>query len=301
MRLIVAFVVLLCSFNAPCAENTSSSKWYTTADTRYAKDTIPSKEEAEEIIAHPIYTELSQQKDYYRIRRLEIITGFAMTQLKQNAVDAVLVGSTNLIPTFFVEGNLWIFRWFGIGTNWTKALLYTMGSQKDPVAPNPVLVTPSWLDLYGRFRYMFHNNDGSSSVGLKIGWHKHDFPVVTYPQYISKRLAQGLDVGVEYKLAFNNMFGINTGLDYLWLPKLQDVSIVPSAQSGYGYKCLIDFYGTVMDKKGLKTMVSIGYGLVSYIADLNGAKVNGDSRSALGVEHFEQTYSNVHLAFTARF
>jgi hypothetical protein len=276
------------------------SRWYTAPDERYKLDGPPTAQEASEIIAHPIYKELSAQKDYYRIRRFEIVTGIAFAQLKQNTVDAVMIGKSNIMPALSVEGNIWLTRWFGLGVNWTNVIFISMGSAKDPAVPNPVYVRPSWLDLYGKFRYMFNDRDGSSSVALKIGRHSHDFPILTYPQYISKYHAEGLAVGVESKIAFSNMYGISSNFDYLWLPKLQDDSSVSNGQRGIGYRFVIDLYGTVMDAKGMKTMISVGYGQTSYISELNGPGVTGDSRPALGVDHFEQTYSNVHINFTAR-
>jgi hypothetical protein len=276
------------------------NRWYAAPDERYKLDGPPTEQEAAEIVSHPIYKELSDQRDYYRIRRLEIVTGIAAAQLKQNTVDAVMVGTSNVMPTLSIEGNFWLTRWFGLGLNWTNVIFVTMGSAKDPAVPNPVYARPSWLDLYGKFRYMFDDRDGSSSVALKIGRHSHDFPILTYPQYISKYHAEGLSLGAETKIAFSNMFGISSNFDYLWLPKLEDNSIVPNGQRGMGYRFVIDLYGTVMDGKGLKTMVSIGYGQTSYISELSGPGIDGDSRPALGVDHFEQTYSNIHVNFTAR-
>jgi len=304
VRIFILYIFVLIGIGFPvCAfsqQTLSSSHWYTTPDDRYKPDTAPTQAEAAEIVSHPIYTELSERKDYYRIRRLEIITGIAATQLKQNTVDAVMIGKTNLMPTIIVEGNFWVTRWFGVGANWTNVVLITMGSEKDPNVPNPVYVRPSWLDMYAKFRYMFDDKDGSSYIALKVGRHSHDFPILTYPQYISKYHAEGLSVGAEHKLAFSNMFGINMNLDFLWLPKLQDTSSVSNSQRGIGYKFGIDFYGTVMDTRGLKTMISIGYGQTSYISELHGNGVVGDSRPGLGVDHFEQTYNNIHLTFTAR-
>jgi len=298
---LILFIILnLYTGYATAAQTTFTPHWYTTPDNRYAQDTPPSEQEAAEIVANPIYTELSEYKDYYRIRRLEIITGFAMTQLKQNTTDSILVGRSNLMPTLIVEGNLWLTRWFGIGANWTNIVLITVGSERDPNVPNSVYTKPSWLDLYARFRYMFDDKDGSSYVALKLGRHSHDFPVLSYPQYIFKNHAQGIDIGAEHRLAFSNMFGINMNLDFLWLSQLYDSSIVSSRQSGIGYKFGIDFYGTIMDRNGLKTMISIGYGQTSYISELHGDGVSGDSRSALGVNHIDQTYNNIHLTFTAR-
>ncbi|MCX6112482.1 MAG: hypothetical protein NTY22_04250 [Proteobacteria bacterium] len=299
--ILIVFVLLnLCPIYANPSPDTFTSHWYTTPDNRYTIGTPPSEQEAAEIVSNPIYTELSEYKDYYRIRRLEIITGIAMTQLKQNTSDSIMVGKSNLMPTFIVEGNFWITRWLGVGANWTNVVFITLGSERDPNVPNPVYIRPSWLDIYAKFRYMFDNKDGSSFVALKIGRHSHDFPVLTYPQYIFKSHAQGIDIGAEHRLAFSNMFGLNMNLDFLWLTKLEDVSTVSNSQKGIGYKFGIDFYGTVMDRKGLKTMISIGYGQTSYISNLYGSGVSGDSRPALGVNHFEQTYSNIHLTFTAR-
>ena len=303
MRIFALILFIVLNFYpsyANSAQATFTPHWYTTPDNRYNPNTPPSEQEAAEVVSNPIYTELSEYKDYYRIRRLEVITGFAMTQLKQNATDAILVGKSNLMPTIIVEGNLWLTRWFGIGANWTNVVLITVGSERDPNVPNPVYTKPSWLDVYAKFRYMFDDRDGSSYVALKIGRHAHDFPVVSYPQYIFKNHAQGLDIGVEHRLAFSNMFGLNMNLDFLWLPTLTDSSLVPNGQKGLGYRCGIDFYGTVMDTNGLKTMISIGYGQTSYISALHGEGISSDSRPLLGVNHFEQTYNNIHLTFTAR-
>lgn len=297
---IIYLFLALYSANANCAQVTLNPHWYTIPDNRFDFNKPITNQEASEIVSDPIYLELSERKDYYRIRRLEILTGIAVTQLKQNTGDSVEIGKSNLMPTFFVEGNFWLTRWFGVGANWTNVVLITFGSKKDAAVQNPVYTRPSWLDLYAKFRYMFDDKDGSSYVALKIGRHAHEFPILTYPQYISKREALGLDVGVEHRLAFSNMFGITMNFDYLWLPKLEDSSTVSNSQKGIGYKFGIDFYGTIMDNKGLKTMVSIGYGQTSYISELHGDGVNGDSRPALGVDHFEQTYNNIHLTFTAR-
>ncbi|MEI6092965.1 MAG: hypothetical protein WCQ47_04695 [bacterium] len=298
---ITLFFSLFCYANISYAQTTiNNPHWYTIPDNRYDFNKPITNQEASEIVSDPIYLELDKRKDYYRIRRLELLTGIAVTQLKQNTGDAVLIGKGNLMPTIFVEGNLWVTRWFGVGANWTNVVLITFGSKEDTTTSNPVYTRPSWLDLYTKFRYMFDDKDGSSYVALKIGRHAHEFPISAYPDYITKKLALGLDLGVETKLAFNNMFGINTNLDFLWLAKLEDNSNVSNGQKGIGYKFGIDFYGTIMDKKGLKTMVSIGYGQISYISELHGPGINGDSRPALGVNHFEQTYNNIHLTFTAR-
>ena len=266
----------------------------------YCAEEKISDQEIQQIESHPIYKEISEQQTEYRFRRFELSTGISAMQLKQNTADALLIGKLNVFPAATVQGTAWLTNWLGLDLTWVKGLLVTMGSKKDPAVLNSVLISPWWLDGGIKLRYMPDKRDGSSSTSLKIGYHYHKFPVVTFPNYISKSTAKGLSFGIEKKVAFNEGFGLDFAFDFLWLSKLLDASIVQNTQSGVGYRLNADFYATIIDKKGMKTTVSIGYGLTSYISYLSGHGLSTDNRSLMNANHFEQSYNNIHLAFTAR-
>ncbi len=264
------------------------------------KEAPLSDSEAEQIVNHPIYLELEDQRTAYRFRRFELSTGISAVQLKQNTGDAILIGKLNVFPAATVEGTAWLTSWLGVDLTWIKGLMVTLGSKKDPEVQNSVVISPWWIDAGIKFRYMPKKRDGSSSTSLKIGYHHHKFPVITFPDYISKSTAKGISVGVEKKVAFNSDYGLNFSFDFLWLDRLLDSSNVQNTQDGFGYKLSADFYATITDNKGMKTTVSIGYGLTSYISSLSGHGLSTDNRSLMNANHFEQSYNNLHLAFTAR-
>ncbi|MBN1113956.1 MAG: hypothetical protein JXA66_01310, partial [Oligoflexia bacterium] len=259
-----------------------------------------SEPESYEIIAHPVYLELNENKKRYDLKHLELITGFTVTQLKQNTADAILIGRGNLFPTIFVEGNLWVQEWLGLNVAWNRGMLVTLGSQQNPDAPNKALIMPTWLDLIVKFRYTFDKWDGSSYIAFKAGYHSHKFPINTESEFISKNSASGLSLGAQRRFAFNPMYGLDFNFDFLWLTKLQDNSEIPNSQKGIGFRFVLDFYGTIIDNSGLKTLISLGYGQTSYISRLHGDDVSEDSRLYMGANHFEQIYHNIHLTFTAR-
>lgn len=264
------------------------------------KEAQLSDSEVEQITSHPIYLELEQQKTAYRFRRFELSTGISAMQLKQNTGDAILIGKLNIFPAATVQGTAWITSWLGVDLTWIKGLLVTLGSKKDPEVQNSVVISPWWLESGIKLRYMPDKRDGSSSTSLKIGYHYHKFPIVTFKDYISKSTARGLAIGVEKKVAFNSDYGLNFSFDFLWLDKLLDSSSVQNTQNGVGYKLCADIYATITDSKGMKTTVSIGYGLASYISYLSGHGLSTDNRSLMNANHFEQSYNNLHIAFTAR-
>jgi hypothetical protein len=256
--------------------------------------------EAEEIIKTPIYMELEKGRDEFRTKHFEITTGIKVTQLSQNTASAVLIGSANMFPTVQMKGTWWATRWLGFDAEWNKSIVVMLGSKQDPNVPNSTLISPYWIDLGTRLRYQFGNRDGSSFMAFKFGYHIHEFPVLTYPQYISKDSARGFYVGGQRRLAFNQHFGLDMGLDLLILSQLLDKSIVPNSQSGIGLRFNVDFVATIVDRTGLTTLVSFGYGQTTYISNLVGNGVSGDSRSLVNADHFEQSYSDLHLTFTAR-
>jgi len=175
-----------------------------------------------------------------------------------------------------------------------------LGSKSDPSTPNNTLLSPYWLDFGGRLRYQFGNRDGSSFMALRFAYHQHQFPVITFPQYISKSTAKGFIIGAERRLSFNQYFGLDMNFDFMILNKLLDSSTISNAQKGIGYRLCVDFFATIVDRTGLTTLVSFGYGQTSYISNLVGDGVSGDSRSLVNANHFEQTYSDLHITFTAR-
>ena len=137
-------------------------------------------------------------------------------------------------------------------------------------------------------------------MALKFGYHLHEFPVLTYPSYISKNSARGFYVGGQNRLSFNQHFGLDMGLDLLVLSRLLDKSTISNSQSGIGFRFNADFVATIVDRTGLTTMISFGYGQTTYISNLVGDGVSGDSRSLVNADHFEQSYSDLHITFTAR-
>lgn len=250
---------------------------------------------------HPLYLELQAKKKELKHKYFELGVGLKGTQFKQNTAEAVKIGSNNLFPTIQIKGTIWALDWLGFDAVWEKGLIFLFGSKKDPNIPNSVLISPYWLDLGARFRYLFDKRDGSSFMALRLAYHRHSFPVTVYPQYISKNTAQGIAIGAQRKLAFNQYFGLDLNFDFLILNKLLDNSTISNSQSGIGYRYCIDLISTVIDNTGLNTQISLGYGQTSYISNLVGKGVNGDSRSLVNANHFEQTYSDLHIAFTARF
>jgi len=274
--------------------------WHTATIQRYDDTKEITPQEADEIIKTPVYMELEQEKKEYRIKHFEITTGIKATQLKQNTADAVLIGSSNLFPTIEMKGTWWATGWLGFDASWDKGIMVMLGSKQNPAVPNNTLITPYWLDLGARLRYQFGNRDGSSFMALRLAYHQHEFPVLTYPQYISKKTAKGFVIGVERRLSFNQYFGLDMNFDFMILNKLLDSSTISNAQKGIGYRFNVDFFATIVDRTGLTTLVSFGYGQTSYISNLVGDGVSGDSRSLVNANHFEQTYSDLHITFTAR-
>ncbi len=257
-------------------------------------------QEIQQIVNHPIYAELDQERQVYKFRRFEFSTGISAMQLKQNTDDAILIGKLNVFPAATVEGTAWLTSWLGLDITWIKGLLVTLGSKKDPAVQNSVIISPWWFDGGIKLRYLPDKRDGSSSTSLKIGYHYHKFPVITFPDYISKSTAKGLSFGLEKKVAFTPDYGLNFGFDFLWLNKLLDSSEIANTQNGIGYRLNADFYATIIDNKGMKTTISLGYGLTSYISYLSGHGLSTDNRSLENANHFEQSYNDIHLAFTAR-
>jgi cell division protein FtsI/penicillin-binding protein 2 len=199
-----------------------------------------------------------------------------------------------------MKGTWWGTRWLGFDAEWNKSIMVMLGSKQDPNVPNSTLICPYWIDLGTRLRYQFGNRDGSSFMALRLGYHIHEFPVLTYPQYISKSTARGFYVGGQNRLSFNQYFGLDMGLDLLILSKLLDKSTISNSQSGIGFRFNADFVATIIDRTGLTTLVSFGYGQTTYISNLVGDGVSGDSRSLVNANHFEQSYSDLHITFTAR-
>jgi len=278
----------------------SESLWHTAGTNQYDDSKALTEEEAKQIVSHPIYSELEEKKDDYKIKHFELTTGLMATQLKQNTADAIMIGRNNLFPTIRMQGILWPVKWLGLEATWDKSVVVTFGSREDPAAPNSVLLSPYWIDAGVRLRYLLSKVDNTSFIALKFGYHHHSFPVVTYPDFISKNTATGVYLGAERKVAFNNKYGMDFNFDFLWLSKLLDTSTISNAQKGIGYRFNVDFYATITDSTGLTTLVSVGYGQINYISNLVGNGVVGDSRSLLNANHFEQDYSNLHLTFTAR-
>ncbi len=267
----------------------------------YAQDEKAKQDtEMELIMNHPVYKELDAQRQAYRFRRIELSTGISAMQLKQNTADAILIGKLNVFPAATVEGTFWATSWLGIDVTWIKGMLVTLGSKKEPTVPNSVVISPWWIDGGIRLRYMPDKRDGSSSTSIKISYHQHKFPVITFPDYISKSTAKGLSFGLDKKVAFNQGYGLNFAFDFLWLNKLLDSSEIANTQSGIGYRLNADFYATITDNKGMKTTVSLGYGLMTYISYLSGHGLSTDNRSLMNANHFEQSYNNIHLTFTAK-
>jgi len=274
--------------------------WHTAAIQHYDEKKDLSPGEASEIIKTPAYVDFEKERSEFEIKHFELTTGIKGTQLRQNTADAVMIGKMNIFPTIQVKGTWWIFGWLGIDASWDKSIVVMLGSKKDPRIPNPTLLSPYWIDLGTRLRYQFGKRDDSSFMALRAGYHIHEFPVLTYPQYISKSTAKGIYLGAQRRLSFNQYFGMDMFLDFLILSKLLDKSSISNAQKGIGYRFNVDFFATVFDRTGLTTMVSLGYGQTSYISDLSGDGVSGDSRSLVNANHFEQTYSDIHITFTAR-
>jgi len=278
----------------------SETLWHTADLQRYDEKKELSAREADEIVKTPIYMELENEKKEYTIKHFELTTGIKATQLKQNTADAVMIGSANIFPTIQMKGTWWATGWLGFDAAWDKSIMVMLGSKQDPAAPNSTLISPYWVDLGTRLRYQFGNRDGSSFMALRLGYHQHEFPVVTYPQYISKTTAKGFVIGGERLLSFNQYFGLDMNFDFMVLNKLLDKSTIPNAQKGIAYRFNVDFFATIVDRTGLTTLVSFGYGQTSYISNLVGDGVSGDSRSLVNANHFEQTYSDLHITFTAR-
>ncbi|MFH1223469.1 MAG: hypothetical protein V1647_03895 [Pseudomonadota bacterium] len=274
--------------------------WHTAGSDRFDYSQSITDEETKQIASHPIYKELEEEKDIYKIKHFELTTGIIATQMKQNVSDAVVVGSNNMFPTVRIQAALWPLSWLGMEATWDKSIIVSLGAKQDPATPNSVLMSPYWVDAGAKLRYLLSNVDNTSFYALRIGYHHHSFPIITYPQYISKSTATGIYLGGERKIAFNNRFGLDFNFDFLWLSKLLDSSAIPNAQKGIGYRFSVDFYATVTDSSNLNTLISLGYGQISYISNLTGNGVAGDSRSILNANHFEQTYNNIHLTFTAR-
>jgi hypothetical protein len=296
MRELTLLLLTLTTFSA----FGSDALWHTATIQRYDDKKEMTAQEAEEIIKTPVYMELEKKKEEYSIKHFEISTGIKATQLKQNTADAVLIGRTNLFPTIQIKGTWWVTGWLGLDAEWDKSIMVMLGSKQDPAVPNNTLTCPYWLDLGARLRYQFGNRNGSSFMALKVGYHQHEFPFITYPQYISKSTAKGFVVGAQRRLSFNQYFGLDMNLDFMILNKLLDKSIISNSQKGIGYRFNVDFFATIVDRTGLTTLVSFGYGQTSYISNLVGDGVSGDSRSLVNANHFEQTYSDLHITFTAR-
>lgn len=274
--------------------------WHTADIQRYDANKELTPLEAEEMIKHPVYMELEKGREEFRTKHFELTTGIKVTQLSQNTASAVIIGKANLFPTFQMKGTWWAARWLGFDAEWNKSIIVMLGSKKDPNVPNSTLISPYWLDLGARLRYLFDKRDGSSFMALRFGYHIHEFPVLTYPQYISKDSVRGFYVGGQRRLSFNQYFGLDMGLDFLILSKLLDKSTISNSQSGIGLRFNVDFVATIVDRTGLTTLVSFGYGQTVYISNLVGDGVSGDSRSLVNANHFEQSYSDLHITFTAR-
>ena len=294
MRILLIAISLLSPVFAN-AQNASETLWHTANTQRYDESKDLGAQEAGEIVKSPVYMELEQEKQEYKIKRFELTTGIKATQLKQNTADAVMVGRSNIFPTIQMKGTWWAFGWLGVDVSWDKSIMIMLGSKQDPNVPNSTLISPYWLDFCTRLRYQFSKRDGSSFMALRLGYHIHEFPVLTYPQYISKSTAKGFIIGAERKLAFNQNFGLDMNFDFLLLSKLLDKSTVANSQDGIGYRFNVDLIATIVDRTGLTTLVSLGYGQTSYISNLAEA-----SRSLVNAYHFEQTYSDIHITFTAR-
>jgi hypothetical protein len=297
---ILSFIVISIAGISAAELTTSKPVWYTIRNETYDPKSNLSDKEAYEVISHPIYLELSEDKKRFDMKILELTTGLHIMQISQNTGAAVVIGRGNVIPAVNVEGIFWLQSWLGLNIGWMKGIVMTFGSQNNEDSPNSVLLMPTWLQARIKLRYNFDKRDGSSFIAFNAGYYSHDFPINTSSDFINKKTASGAIFGAQRRFAMSPMLGFDFNFDMMLLNKLLDVSDIINTQNGIGYRFTVDFYATIIDRTGLKTVLSIGYGQTSYISYLSGAGTSEDNRDFMEANHFEQTYRDVHIAFTAR-
>lgn len=264
-------------------------------------------EEAYAIITHPIYSDIYSQKKKNERKFLEIKTGVSLKQFKQNTGNVVTIGAQNIFPTIFFNGTVWLLDWIGITSSWERGHLFTSGER----APGQsALIMPTWFNIGGKIRYNFDKRDGSSYLALKMMYHEHRFPVTTQNLMPTLKFTNGFSLGAQRSFALNPRFGFDFNFDFILLDKIEygNGDLYKQGDfkdlSGLAYSFVVDFYGSVIDRYGLKTMITVGYSLSLYsiplAIDQLGVIYNSTPGGESVKKNFQQIYQGLHLTFTAR-
>lgn len=282
------------------SENTSSLQNLKTSEADKLND-----EEAYAIITHPIYSDIYSQKKKNERKFLEVKTGVSLKQFKQNTGNVVTIGAHNIFPTIFFNGTIWIMDWIGITSSWERGHLFTSGNTN---VNQSALIMPTWFNVGGKIRYNFDKRDGSSYLALKFMYHEHKFPVNTGGLMPSLKFASGYSLGAQRSFALNPRFGFDFNFDFILLKSIEYGNAYHEDSfndlTGLAYTFIVDFYGSVIDKSGLKTMITVGYSLSLYSVPLTASQLEviyiKSEEGEPVKKNFQQIYQGLHLTFTAR-
>jgi hypothetical protein len=251
--------------------------------------------EVSKILKHPVYKDLNKKREFFTPSWLDFTIGFSATELKQNRNQAINISFNNIFTTLNLKTVVWPIKWVGLGFEWDKALIFLKNANNSGSVDNDTLIMPYWMDGYLKLRYKFLESENSSEVALKTGYHKHSFPINTNPDYVTKIKSEGYFFGASTKLAISYKSGFNLMFDFLVLPNFKDTSNIVMKQNGIAYRLDVSFYTTLIDRKNIKTILSLGYKQLSYTSNLE-----PEVSSSLEAEHFEQTYRGLYVSFTAK-